>query len=557
MFGTIRKHQTWLWAIIITLTIISFVYFFSPATKMDSSRGGSFSFGSINGERISQEQYYNAKREVMLFYFLRTGNWLDEQEARKNQIDLDRETYLRLLLIQKQEQFGTHFSSEQLADVARNMIQPFQKIGITSPSMFVQHVLEPRGFQIDDFERFVRHELGIQELAATVGLSGKLVTPQEAQALYTRENQQLATEAVFFSASNHLSEVKVTPETLSQFYSNSLATYRVPERLQVSYVKFDFTNFLTQAAQEMARMSNVETLVEAAYQRRGTNYYHQKTPEEAKKEIREEMQKEIESKSARKIASDFASKLFDIEPQRAENLEALAKKEGLAVKVSAPFDRRDGPKDMEVGPEFVTKAFALNPTNEPFATPLVGEDGIYVVAFNRLIPSSVPTLEQIRDRVVADYRASEAGNLARQAGTAFYQTVTNAMGRGKTFADACKEAKVSPVDLPAFSISTRSLPEVEDRISLNYLKQIAFSTPVGKASELQRTSDGGMVLHVKAQLPIDTAKMTSELPSFTTLIRQNRQNEAFNEWFRKEIDRGLRDVPLLQSKTAAPRQRKT
>jgi hypothetical protein len=307
----------------------------------------------------------------------------------------------------------------------------------------------------------------------------------------------------------------------------------------------------------MAKMSNVETLVEAAYQRRGTNYYHQKTPDEAKKEIREEMQKELETKSARKVASELASKLFDIEPQRPENLEALARKEGLTVKVSVPFDRRDGPKDMELGPEFVTKAFALNATNEPFAPPVVGEDGIYVVAFNRLIPSSVPTLDQIRDRVVADYRTAEAGNLARKAGTVFYQTVTNAMAHGKSFADACKEAKVSPVELPSFSISKRSLPEVEDRINLNLLKQIAFSTPVGKVSELQRTSDGGMVLHVKAQLPVDTTKMTSELASFTTQLRQNRQSEAFNEWFRKEVDRGLRDVPLLQSKTAAPRQRKT
>jgi hypothetical protein len=484
MFGTIRKHQTWLWAIIITLTIISFVYFFSPATKIDSSRGGgAYNFGSINGERISQEQYYNARREVMLFYLFKTGNWLDEQEARKAQLDVERETYFRLLLIQKQEQLGIRVGSDQLADVARTLLQPFQKSGITSPTMFVQKVLEPRGLQVDDFERFLRHELGIQQLAATIGLSGKLVTPQEAQALYVREHQELSTEAVFFSASNHLSEPKVSPEALSQFYSNSLATYRIPERLQVSYVKFELTNYLNEAAQEMAKMSNLDTIIEANYQRRGTNYYQGKSPEEAKKQIREELNKDLEAKAARKAASEFASRLFDIDPQRPENLDTLAKKEGLVARISLPFDQREGPKDIDAGPDFVAKAFALNPTNEPFAPPLLGEDAVYVVAFNRLIPSSVPTLDQIHDRVAADYRYSEATTLARRAAENFHRTLTNGMAQGKSFSAICAEAKLNPMQLPPFSISTRTLPELERRIDLGYLKQIGFSTPVGKVSE--------------------------------------------------------------------------
>ena len=53
MFGTIRKHQTWLWAVIITVIIFSFVIYFSPYSKMNDSRRGPVNLGSINGERIS------------------------------------------------------------------------------------------------------------------------------------------------------------------------------------------------------------------------------------------------------------------------------------------------------------------------------------------------------------------------------------------------------------------------------------------------------------------------------------------------------------------------
>ena len=57
------------------------------------------------------------------------------------------------------------------------------------------------------------------------------------QDLYKREHQEVATEAVFFSASNYLAGVTVPPSALAQFYTNRLAVYRLPERVQVSYVR--------------------------------------------------------------------------------------------------------------------------------------------------------------------------------------------------------------------------------------------------------------------------------------------------------------------------------
>ena len=139
-----------------------------------------------------------------------TGNWPDE-EAKKQGGEIERETYQWLLLIQKQKQLGIHISTDVVAQAAKAMMSQFQRAGITSPEMFIEQVLQPRGFEVDDLERFVRHYMGVQELIATVGLGGKLVTPQEIRDLYKREHEELATEAVFFSASNYLAGVTVPP----------------------------------------------------------------------------------------------------------------------------------------------------------------------------------------------------------------------------------------------------------------------------------------------------------------------------------------------------------
>src|SRR3954454_4775778 len=105
MFGTIRKHQNWLWAIIITLTIISFVYFFSPVTKMNND-GGTANYGSINGDRIGREEFTDARKEVELRYFFMTGNWPSEEAKKTANFDPERETYQWLLLVQKEQQLG-------------------------------------------------------------------------------------------------------------------------------------------------------------------------------------------------------------------------------------------------------------------------------------------------------------------------------------------------------------------------------------------------------------------------------------------------------------------
>src|SRR5208283_4927800 len=109
MFGTIRKHQTWLWAIIITVIIISFVIFFSPYSKMNDNRRVAVNLGTINGETITQEEYVKAYKEVCLRTYFMTGNWPDE-EAKKQGGDVERETYQWLLLAQKQKQLGVHIS---------------------------------------------------------------------------------------------------------------------------------------------------------------------------------------------------------------------------------------------------------------------------------------------------------------------------------------------------------------------------------------------------------------------------------------------------------------
>lgn len=547
MFGTIRKHQTWLWVFIIAVMIIGLVQFFNPSSRFSSGAGG-YERGSINGQHISEEDYMNAYREVLLQFFLRYGRWPDN-DAKSLGFDPQLETYRRLFFVYEIKNNNIAVDSQSAARVANNILRQFGNGSAVSLEAFTEKVLAPRGISAEDFERFFRHELGIQQLVSVVGTSGKLVTPAEAQNLYIRERQEISASAAFFNASNYLANFSAMPSAaLAQFYTNQMSAYRIPDRVQVSYVAFWATNYFADADAEIARQTNMTEIVDQVYRQRGTNYDKEGlTADQAKTKIRAEIRQEIALNAAAKAANTFATELFDKEPRQAGNLATFAKDKGFAVKVSAPFDEENGPADFDAGPNIGKTAFALN-EEEPFGGPLAGKDAVYVLALDKKIPSEIPPLEKIRSQVESDFRLNQAVTAARRAGMLFALAATNGLAQGKSFETIAASNKVKVVTLPLFSLGTRELPEVEDQISLTQLKQIVFDTPVGKSSPFVATREGGVVVFVRNLLPIDQAKMQAELPAFTKSIRQSRESVAINLWFGREFSRAMIDTPLAQAR---------
>ena len=548
MFKFLRRHR-WILIIAMAITCITFVFWgVGPSARSGGGRGSN-DFGTIYGHKITQQDYIEARNEFYLFYWFHYGEWPDKN-PNLSQDDMQREIYLQLLFNQKAADVGIHIGDEVVDQVAAEMLHSLGRNRQPVPiDVFVKQLLQPQGLTADDFKAYVRHELIREQLVQTMGLPGELVTPQEAAAEYEREYREFSAQAVFFSASNYLSAVTVTPAAVAQFYTNYLATYRLPDRVQVSYVEFNVSNYLAQAKAEWAK-TNFEDAVEANYHQLGPDYFSDaRTPEAAKAKIRELLIRNRALTDANQQANDFASALFALEPVKSENLATVAKQRGLTAHLTAPFTSAYGPEEFAAPADFTKAAFSLTP-DEPFAGPVLGPDAIYILALAKQLPSEIPSFDQIRARVREDYRFYEATLLAQRAGTNFYFNVTIQMAAGRTFAQAAVAAGLQPEALPLFSLSTRDLPELGDRVELNQLKQVAFSTPVGHASDFTETSDGGFFLYVQSQLPVNQAAMNSQMPQFIAQLRHAQQNEAFNEWLQLEANRELRDTPVYRPQAA-------
>jgi len=547
MIGTIRKHSKWLWGIIATLTIISFLWWgAAPASRNSGGRAGYL--GSIAGQKITAEEYASARNEVSIYIWLSTGQWPDRNPNIPEKA-FQQGIYERLFVIQQGERLGIRVGDDAVATAARKFLSSpglAQTLGISGQSVpldaLVKIVLQPKGLGAGDFESFVRHELVVEQLRQVMGISGRLLTPQEATAIYQRQNQELSVEMVYFSASNFMASVPVTAALVSQYYTNYLAGYRLPDRVQVSYVAFALTNFMAGAEK---KITNLNEQADAIYNRYGTNVFPDaKTPQEAREKIRDALVRQQAALDARQQADAFANAVFSADPVRPENLETVAKQQGLTVHLTAPFGQQYGPEEFTAPEAFAKAAFGLTP-DEPLAGPIVGRDAIYVIALAKQFPSEIPPLDQIRDQVTRDYQFQEGLLRAQQAGTNFVQVLQAGMAGGKSFSSVCSAAGLRAEILPAFSLSTTTLPELGNRAELNQLKSAAFGTAIGHASDFVATTGGGFILHVKAQLPIDTAAMNDNLPQFMASLRSQRETMAYNNWLERTGSRDLRDTPIF------------
>jgi hypothetical protein len=261
MIGTIRKHQTWLWSVLIVVISVTMIFFFSSDVSLTSRRGRvSGDWGSINGTPITDSEYLDSLNEIKIRYLLNTGKPppIDENTKRS----LERETISRVFLIHKLREMDVQASERAVGLLISQQIRDHPLDALE------KDFLSPHGLTKNDYLRFANNEAGIRQLAASASSSAQLVNPREAESLYRKDHQDVATQLALFWASNYLDQVVITNGAIGAYYTNWMGTYRIPERTILGYVEFNASNYFAQAEEQMAKLTNLTAAIDEEYRRR-------------------------------------------------------------------------------------------------------------------------------------------------------------------------------------------------------------------------------------------------------------------------------------------------
>ena len=551
MFTHIRRHQKWLWILISAAVIISFVAFFSPTQQMQGGGDGGdlrATIGTMYGDPITLREYYDAVREVQLDYLFRQGNWPENDQFAQQMGIIERETRGRLLLTRKLKDHNIQVDDKAAAEWIRTFFadRETKQYNPETLNRVMDIIKQRQGMKEADFERYVRHQAGIEHLAAVAGTAGRLVTPQEVERALRQDREKIDTKVVTFALSNYMAKVQTTPEAIANYYTNAVARYRLPERVQLSYVAFPASNYLAVADQKMAADTNLNQEIDMAYLQRGPQFFtgpdgQPLTPEAAKQQLRDQLRKQTALTEAKREAFAFATELekTPIQPNPAnpaETLEKVAASKGLTPQVTQPFSQFEGPSELPGLPEQFTRlAFMLTPEEPIVPEPIEGEEGIYLFAFKKKLPSETQPLDAIREQVTEDFRRGEGLKMARESANAFVAALTNAAPGTANFDVAAQQYGLAVVDLPPASRQAdepiENLPPI---IDAGALRSAASDLKPGEVSPYIPTRDGGFVLTLEKVIPPSDEEVQRELPRFAQEYRRRQAAEAFNDWFVKQ-----------------------
>jgi hypothetical protein len=536
MIGTIRKHSKALWWIIVIAVIISFVAWIGPGQDSIGSLitgSGNTGFGEVDGQEVTRNQIQSAYQQVMLRERLMERSQFPNDEAREMAASQ------LIFTDRKLEVMGILPTAEVQAAAIREAYKDPQT-GQSGYAAFLERLKE-MGVREQTHLDMVRRDVGRQFLAELLAIPTSLVPPREVENEYRRENEEVVTSAVFFISTNYLGSVVETPEALGQFFTNRMATYRIPEKYVLSYVRFPGAQYIAAGEVELAKLPDLMSRLEAVYVNRGTNSFvdglgNPMSKEAAIASLREEQVQGYAASRATEEAAGFYNELSELTPARIENLEIVAAKRGLKVEVTQPFSKTERPVGLEGVPTLARELDNLG-GEIPYSEPLTSLDGAYIVAIRSRIPSVIPPMDMVRTRVSEDFKRARSRESAISAGQTFRMVLTNAMAGGKTFQEVVAEQKLAVMDLPPFSLSMDMVPGLPPYADLNSLKDTAFNLQPGQASTFNLGRDGGYVLFLKERKPVSDEVLKAGAATYAAELRSRGFADAFYRWFESEWER--------------------
>ena len=534
MIGSIRKHSNWLWAIIVTAVIASFLIWSDARGGRNSFDLGGADFGKLYGRPITRDQLIKARTAAAVDDALRGGR------GRGASADNERQVAELMVLQAKVKELGIQVSDEAVGKYLRDNFKD-PGTGTFNYDAFIQNLRQRTRIDEATFLEHIRQQVAIQHLVETVGAASRLVTPREVEADYRRDNERWVTKAALFSVSNRLAGITAKPEELSKFYSNRIAYYRIPERTVLVYVRFDATNHVAEAESMIAKEAGFTNRLEEFYKQRGADAFRDEndkvlSKEAALRKIRDEALSQGALSLARQAAVRFNDELGSLTNVTPSSFAMTASKLKVPLRSTTPFragERIVGLESVQALPQRVP---GLN-AETPYTEPLDGEGFVVIPMLQTKLPPEIPSFETVRERVLQDYKMDRARAAARESGEKFQASAAAALASGKRFADVASAEKVTVVNVPEFTASAQNLAGLDSRLNLYLVRNAAASAKPNGVSRYTESADGGFVLYLEKKEPVSDEAVKQALPAALAEARQQRRMAVFQSWFASEFEK--------------------
>ncbi len=266
-----------------------------------------------------------------------------------------------------------------------------------------------------DVNRIIRDDLRLEAVGKLIGGPGYVLPHDIKQQLILADSSwtvQVATVdyATFNPALNP------TEETLKKFHEENAFRYDVPARPRLSVVEFKGTDYLPPNPPTEAELRAFYNANPARFPvPADADKKDDKTPVDNFPKVRAQVEAAIKeavgARGASKAANDLANAIYDRKlAANSPELTAFLAEQRHPAKPVAPFAPDNPPADMLWLGAYAEQIARLS-KDRHFSDPLATNDSFVILLWNESLPAYKPLFNEVRDRVLADYKETEKRKL--------------------------------------------------------------------------------------------------------------------------------------------------
>jgi len=393
MRKNIKSLAPTLWFVIIAF-IISIFAVWGGAGRL-GERGGGNTLVTVDGDRISGEQYYQILRQ-RLEMMKREFSELDSRFIQQLNIPQQvlNEIIQQSLLTQAAKEMGIRASDEEIRK--KIMSYPvFQKDGRFVGFDQYRRILEWNRISLAAFEKSLRQEVAMEKVAKLLTAS-VTVTEQELWENYKNTHDTAKIEYVVLEVDKVEAEGEPTESELRDYFENNKEKFQIPEKREADYVFLE--------TEELKK--EIEITDEELRKYYADNTERFKEPEKIKVSRIWLPLEDEDKEAARKKAGEILDRL-----EKGEDFGELAKSYSQDEKAAESGDW--GLYDWKrLSSQEQDRISALQ--EGEVSDPVELDEGIALLKVTEKTPESLPPFESVRERVFSILEDQKARELAEE-----------------------------------------------------------------------------------------------------------------------------------------------
>jgi peptidyl-prolyl cis-trans isomerase D len=391
-----------------------------------------------------------------------------------------------------------------------------------------------------EIQQILREDWRLDQVEKAITGPG-YVDETEVKRIFNERETQWSVQTASLDLTSVQATTEPTEAELKNWFESQSFRYEIPEQAVVNYVEYSPAQFLDKVGEptddEIVRHFENN---KARYQKPPTPAADDTTPPptettigDVRQQVIHDVQQAKAGAEAVRAASEFASYLYDNEIMPdTPAFEDRVKRDNLTIKAAPAFSQDDMPDGLPWNPTIVGAAFRLT-EKSPISDVLRATDNSAIVLFYRgRNPKAPLTLEQARDRVVADVKADKRRQAMVARGEELRRQLSTAVAGGQAFADAAKAAGLEVKSWEKFKLSAPP-PDIDRAVYQNLSSQ-----KVREVSQMAVIGDRGMFVFATARDLPDPAAAADAYKTVHDMVAQQYAGMggsiALDEIVRKE-----------------------